>query len=124
MQVEADAFVGPIARRRVVHGYSDSVVRQDDVFYAVRTTRFEPDPGALTPEEQVTMQRWRWWSVRDLETTSERVWPRELATLVSARATPDATAGSATSVDELQPDDTVALDDVEESTVPLALGHR
>ncbi|MBO1759580.1 MULTISPECIES: peptide chain release factor N(5)-glutamine methyltransferase [Dermacoccus] len=124
LQVEADAFVGPIARRRVVHGYSDSVVRQDDVFYAVRTTRFEPDPGALTPEEQVTMQRWRWWSVRDLETTSERVWPREIAALVSARATPDATAGSATSVDELQPDETVALDDVEESTVPVALGHR
>ena len=90
----------------------------------MRTTRFEPDPGALTPEEQVTMQRWHWWSVRDLETTTERVWPRELATLVSARATPDATAGSATSVDELQPDETVALDDVEESTVPVALGHR
>ena len=52
------------------------------------------------------------------------MWPRELATLVSARATPDATAGSATSVDELQPDDTIALDDVEESTVPVALGHR
>ena len=79
-------FLGPIATRRVVHGYSDQIISQRDAFYVLRRDRFEVKPGALTPEEQVTMQRWRWWPLAELSSTTERVWPAQLGELIAAFA--------------------------------------
>lgn len=124
LRVAVSDFIGPIARRRVVHGYSDSVVEQDDVFYAVRTTRFEPDPGALTPEEQVTMQRWHWWSVAELRATTQRVWPSAVADLVAHQVAHLAQRGPDAPDRVAQAPTPMVLEDVEESTVPVALGHR
>ena len=124
LRVAVSDFIGPIARRRVVHGYSDSVVEQYDVFYAVRTTRFEPDPGALTPEEQVTMQRWHWWSVAELRATTQRVWPSAVADLVAHQVAHLAQRGPDAPDRVAQAPTPMVLEDVEESTVPVALGHR
>lgn len=104
--VERDAFIGPIATRVVVHGYSDQVVEQQDVFYGLRHARFDVDPGGLTPEEQVTMQQWRWWSPDELHATTDDVWPPQIAEVVSA----------------FQSGRTYELPDAEESAVPARLG--
>lgn len=98
-----EAFVGPLAERTVMHGYSDQIVEQHDTFFGLRVTAFDVDPAALTPEEQITLQGWRWWSLDDLASTTERVWPEELPELARA----------------LRAGRTCRLADVEESSVPL-----
>jgi 8-oxo-dGTP pyrophosphatase MutT (NUDIX family) len=103
--VRADQVLGPLARRHVVHGYSDLVVEQDDTFYAVRVPAFEVDTAGHTEEEQITMLASRWWTVAELAATDDEVWPvllLELVALVEDRgAWP------------------VALAQVEESSVPV-----
>ena len=54
-RVDAGAVLGPIARQRVVHGYSDRIVEQHDTYYAVRTSPFEVSTAGHTEEELRTM---------------------------------------------------------------------
>ena len=96
---------GPIGRRHVVHGYSDRIVDQDDVFYLVRAPAFEVSTAGHTPEEQVTMLDHRWWSSADLAATAELVWPANLVDLIDLAGRPA--------------DWPVTLPDVEESSVPV-----
>lgn len=100
-RAEPERFVGPLARRTVVHGYSDQVVEQHDTFYGLRVTRFEAAPAALTPEEELTMQQWRWWRLEELRATSDTVWPADIPRLVDA----------------MMCGRTIELPDVEESTL-------
>jgi 8-oxo-dGTP pyrophosphatase MutT (NUDIX family) len=53
-----------------------------EVWYSFRTQRFEVDTSNWTTEEQVDIIDQRWWSLRDLETTSEPVEPLQLARLL------------------------------------------
>ena len=76
--VDAGDLVGPLLTRVVVHGYSDKVVDQTEVFYVVRVAAFEVDTTAHTEEEQLTVADIRWWSLADLATTGDDVWPRDL----------------------------------------------
>ena len=73
--VEADRFLGPILRRRVIHGYSDVVLDQEDTFYACWVPAFEISTAGHTPEERLTMTDHRWWSSDELAGTTETVWP-------------------------------------------------
>ncbi len=75
-------LVGPVARRHVVHGYSDQVIEQDESFYLARVPDFEVDTSAHTPDEQATFQQFRWWSTEDLRATDDWVWPLELVELL------------------------------------------
>ena len=68
--VDAGDLVGPLLTRAVVHGYSDKVVDQVEVFYVVRVPAFEVDTTAHTEEEQLTVADIRWWSLADLATTT------------------------------------------------------
>lgn len=83
-RAEPDDFVGPLAERDVVHGYSDQIVEQHDVFYGLRVERFDVHPAGLTPEERLTMQQWRWWRPDELRATSDVVWPAQIPDLVDA----------------------------------------
>jgi 8-oxo-dGTP pyrophosphatase MutT (NUDIX family) len=79
--VDVDELTGPIARRTVRHGYSDVVVVQDEVFFAVVVARFELDVSGHTAEERLTMTRHRWWTREELAATTEEVWPSSLLEL-------------------------------------------
>lgn len=76
--LDPDALLGPVARRHVVHGYSDQVIEQNESFYLAQVDSFEVDVTAHTAEEQMTFKGWRWWSTEDLRGTDDWVWPREL----------------------------------------------
>jgi 8-oxo-dGTP pyrophosphatase MutT (NUDIX family) len=101
---EADVL-GPLARRHVVHGYSDRIVEQDDVFYAVRRAAFDVVTDGYTAEEQVTMLAARWWTTAELAASTEPVWPAQLPALLTAVDEPDTWP--------------VPLADAEESSVPV-----
>ncbi|MPM91237.1 hypothetical protein SDC9_138364 [bioreactor metagenome] len=90
------------------HGYSDQVlVQREDFFVLDLPARYEPDTAGFTAEEKVTMAAgFGWFTVADL--VGKIVWPVELPRLIAA-----------TIATQL-----IDFGDVEESTVPVRLGHR
>lgn len=106
--VTEDELLGPIAHRDVVHGYTDVLIEQHDVFYGVLVAGFEIDTAGHTPEERLTMTAHRWWSREELRSTEDIIWPADLPALWER-------------LDEVRADPAVgplALPFVEESTVP------
>ena len=107
--VDAGALVGPLLTRLVVHGYSDKVVDQTEVFYAVRVAAFEVDTSAHTEEELLTVADVRWWSLAVLASTDEDVWPRDVLAVLDLAARPHEWR-----------EGPVQADPVEESSVPAS----
>lgn len=108
--VDADQVIGPLAGRRVWHGYSDVVVDQLDTFYLVRTAGFEIDTSGHTEEERITLQEARWWTRAELEGAADRgdvVWPVDLPSYLDLIAEPERWPA--------------ALPDAEESSVPVGV---
>ena len=98
--VGEDDLVGPFLLRTVVHGFSDKVVDQTEVFLAVRVPAFEVDTSGHTVADI------RWWTRAELDATDEDVWPRDLLDLLALAARP-----------ELYADGPLTGDPVEESSV-------
>jgi 8-oxo-dGTP pyrophosphatase MutT (NUDIX family) len=71
-------LVGPLAERVVVHGYSDVVTTQDELFWLVRCQPFEVSTAGHTDDELATMTAHHWWSRAELGQTTEDIWPRDL----------------------------------------------
>jgi len=114
LSVDASDLVGPVFTRRVLHGYSDKVVDQTEVYLVLRTRAFEVDTSAHTEEEQLTVADIRWWSRAELVDAGEGagpggydVWPREMLDIWSLADRPEAWHGGP-----------VDGGSVEESTVP------
>ncbi|QWC85859.1 NUDIX domain-containing protein [Nocardioidaceae bacterium] len=110
-RLTADDLVGPLARRTVVHGYSDVVVEQEEVFWSARTPHDRISTAGHTAEEQQSLAGHRWWTRAELEAhaadaAAEPLWPGRLAELLDL---------AASWVPGLEPAD---LGTVEESTVP------
>ncbi len=74
-------LVGPLAIRTVLHGYSDRVVTQAEVFWVVRTPAFEVSTTGHTAEERETMTAHLWWTREELLAADEPIWPADLAAL-------------------------------------------
>lgn len=71
-------LLGPVLVRRVIHGYTDVVIDQEDVFYACWVPAFEVSVAGHTEQERLTMVGHRWWTREELAATDEEVWPRTL----------------------------------------------
>ncbi|SDD88709.1 NTP transferase domain-containing protein [Auraticoccus monumenti] len=82
--VTPDQLRGPVARREVVHGYSDQVIIQRESFWLLELDRFEVDVAGHTEEERLTIQQHRWWPLAGLGTTDAWIWPAEATELVRA----------------------------------------
>lgn len=77
---EAD-LIGPVARRTVIHGYSDRITIQAEDFFVVRTPRFVPTDVGYTDEEREKMVGVAWIDP-DLG-QDEPVWPAGLGELLA-----------------------------------------
>lgn len=119
LRVGADELLGPVLVRRVVHGYTDVLIDQEDVFYACWVPSFEVSDAGHTPEERVTMTAHRWWRREELAATSEEIWP-EVVLDIWAEA--DVRRHRTAAGEPAEP----PLDggEVEESTVPASAGYR
>lgn len=80
LRLDPDDLAGPVAHRRVVHGYSDRVLVQDEVFFVARVPKFEATSGGLTQRELARSHGSQWFPLGELP---ERVWPAEVATLAA-----------------------------------------
>jgi ADP-ribose pyrophosphatase YjhB (NUDIX family) len=56
-------------------------VRNFDVFFAGRCAREAPRLLGVTAEELALMQEARWWSLAEMEATTERLFPADIAAL-------------------------------------------
>ena len=81
-RLAAEDLLGPMARRHVVHGYSDQVIEQDESFYLARVDNFDVDTTEHTADERATFKQFRWWSTEELRATDDWVWPHELVELL------------------------------------------
>ncbi|MGL5819327.1 MAG: NUDIX hydrolase [Phycicoccus sp.] len=110
-QVAAGEVAGPLLERTVVHGYSDKVVDQTEVFFAVHRPAFEVDTSGYTEEERLCIVGTRWWTREELSATSDVVWPADVPVLLDLLAQPERWC-----------DGPVLAEPVEESTVPAETG--
>lgn len=99
---EAD-FSAPLAARTVVHGYSDVVTVQREVFVRVDIARFAPVATGWTDVERASLLGHRWLAPG--ESDGLPVWPADPWHLA-----------------DLPGESVLRLPLVEESTVPLRLG--
>jgi 8-oxo-dGTP pyrophosphatase MutT (NUDIX family) len=102
----ADDLVGPVADRTAVHGYSDQVTVQYEVFYLARVPRFEVSTAGHTEEERATVTGHAWLTPAALAAQPLPVWPADIARLVGHTGP------------------MLSLGMVEESTVAVRLGAR
>lgn len=111
--VEPASLVGPILVRPVVHGYSDVVVHQQDVFFACWVPAFEVSDAGHTEEERLTMTAHQWWTREELAATTEEIWPVDL---LDVWADADRRRAALAAGDPVEPPTAGAP--AEESTVP------
>lgn len=109
LAVDAGSLVGPLLTRLVVHGYSDKVVDQTEVYFVLRVPTFEIDTTAHTEEEKLTVADIRWWGLADLATTTDDVWPRDVLSVLQLASSPHEWR-----------DGPVLAEPVEESSVPAS----
>ncbi|WP_347351213.1 NUDIX domain-containing protein [Intrasporangium sp.] len=112
-RVEEGSLLGPTLVRHVVHGYTDVVTDQHDVFYACWVPAFEVSDAGHTEEERLTMVNHRWWTWAEPAGTGEEVWPAELLSMWA-----DAEARRADARAGRPPRPPVDGGRAEESTVP------
>lgn len=82
--VATDELVGPVMRRLVIHGYSDQVLAQTELFYLLKVAEpFELDVSGFTAEEKLTIKAWDWLPIERLQLITDPVWPGDLAALIA-----------------------------------------
>jgi len=78
---------GEIHRRTNVMEHDHVVLRQVERFYVARTDRTCREiTGVDAMHAADGIAAWRWWTLSELDSTTEAIWPRELADLVRSAA--------------------------------------
>ena len=84
-------LLGEVLRRSLTMEYAGGLVRQRERLYLARTDQPRREirgVEAMHATDQIAA--WRWWTLAELDTTTEKVWPAGLANVVR-----DALAASA-----------------------------
>jgi 8-oxo-dGTP pyrophosphatase MutT (NUDIX family) len=74
---------GPVVLRRVAEFEFDGMIyEQTEEFFLVRTPVFALDTSGWSPIEVATVVEHRWWTIDELRTTNDLVYPEGLAELL------------------------------------------
>ncbi len=65
--------------RRHVFTWRGVELDQCEQWFLARVARFQPDAAGMTQNEKVDLKECRWWTVEELEATSDLLTPRDLA---------------------------------------------
>src|SRR5262252_5040550 len=78
---------GEIHRRTHVMEHDHVLLRQVERFYVARTDLPNREiTGVDAMHASDGIAAWRWWTLAELDSTTEAIWPRELASLVRSAA--------------------------------------
>ncbi len=76
-------LLGEVHRRTLVMGYGRRLVRQRERFYLARTEQASRQiQGVEAMHASDGIAAWRWWTLAELDSATETVWPAELAGLI------------------------------------------
>jgi ADP-ribose pyrophosphatase YjhB (NUDIX family) len=76
-------LLGEIHRWTHAMEYDDVIVRQVERFFLARTDRPEREiTGVEAMHASDGIATWRWWTLGELDTTSEAIWPTRLGDLI------------------------------------------
>jgi 8-oxo-dGTP pyrophosphatase MutT (NUDIX family) len=73
---------GELGHRRHRFRWGDDTHDQLEYWFLARVANFEPAPAALTPTEQHEITEYRWWTLKQMDATSELLTPRALPELL------------------------------------------
>jgi 8-oxo-dGTP pyrophosphatase MutT (NUDIX family) len=79
LRVAADDLGDPIFSDVTEFPYEGTWYRQEQSFFLLRVASWDVPTDALDPAEEHYIYEHRWWSLGDLATTDETVYPRDLA---------------------------------------------
>lgn len=85
---EAD-LVGPLVSLQVVHGFTDRIVDQAEVFYLVRVAPFVVDVSGHTADERETIHGVRWWTRAEIAAEAPEIWPGDLLAIIDLADRPE-----------------------------------
>ena len=68
--------------REEVFRWGGTLLRQQERFFLARVTRYELPASVLPVHERDGISGHRWWSLDELESTSEKIFPTRLASLL------------------------------------------
>ena len=77
-----DSFTGPFHREYAEFSIAGTDYHQDNEFYAVRVEHHDVDITRFTDLEATFVVEHRWWSVDEIRTTTDTVYPECLADLI------------------------------------------
>jgi 8-oxo-dGTP pyrophosphatase MutT (NUDIX family) len=80
--VDPDDLGDVVWRETTDFPYDGSWHRQRQVYYLLRVPSWEVAADALDPGEEHYIHEHRWWSLDELEQTTEKIYPPDLATLL------------------------------------------
>ncbi len=70
---------GPIVfTRRITWDFEGQQYDQEEWYFLVRTSTFEPSSREWTNTESATIRGHRWWSIDEMRATTETVFPEDL----------------------------------------------
>jgi ADP-ribose pyrophosphatase YjhB (NUDIX family) len=76
-------LLGEVYRREHTMEYADAIVRQVERFYLARTSQARREIAGVEQMHAADgIAAWRWWTLADLDATTEAIWPGELANLI------------------------------------------
>lgn len=78
---------GPIYEQEMDFAFEDVQLHQYEQFFVAHVPNFVVSAQGWTDLEKRTMLESRWWSLEELEITTETIYPEVLATLVRAIVT-------------------------------------
>jgi ADP-ribose pyrophosphatase YjhB (NUDIX family) len=78
-------LLGEVLRRSFDMDYAGRMVHQDERLYLARTGQAGRAVGDVAAMHEADgIAAWRWWTVAELDSTDEQVWPPGLAGLIRA----------------------------------------
>jgi 8-oxo-dGTP pyrophosphatase MutT (NUDIX family) len=75
-------LTGPVHHRTSEFTFDHVDYEQHEDYYLARVPRFDVTRDGWTALEQRSLIEWRWWSLPELETTTETIYPEGLAAVV------------------------------------------
>lgn len=84
-----EAMSGPVLRREFDVDFAGEPIHQVEVYFVAYVPSFEPHSIGWTDLERMTILDHRWWSPADLESSTELIFPTNLAELVRRLSRPD-----------------------------------
>ncbi|MFC3897548.1 NUDIX domain-containing protein [Lentzea rhizosphaerae] len=83
LKLSPESLIGPIWRRRAVFSFDgDTFDAEEWFFYASVDGDLAVDTSGFNDVEETTISGYRWWTVEELESTEDTVYPVQLAELL------------------------------------------